>query len=417
MNERLQHLAWLVLLAAFFLCISLIVLVPVGINAILQGATRSLNVSVQANQGTVGVRQNEGEPAALFAGSEPIALVSGGSVLTNATDTALLLSYTPDNKELIARVQIYGNTNLQMEEASTPRFESSMSPRRIRLLLDVGRMHLAVPQFDGRSVEIEVTTPQGSISVNDPGQYSVVSTNLETQIAVLQGQAEVTGNGDRLSLLTDQRVIIPTGGALQGPVDTERNLVVNGDFSQQVDGWVPLASNVEIADQQPVELAVTEFGTEPAIRFKRLGIGHADAGLRQLINQDVTDFDNMILVISMIVTEQSLGVCGEQGSECPLIVRIEYVDENNVDQTWQQGFYAVGDISSATPDVCIACPPPLNEHQRITFGQLVFYESDNLLEQLDLLGILPVQVKSITLISSGHTFDASVIDIALMASE
>jgi hypothetical protein len=417
MNERRQHLAWLVLLAGFFLCISLIVLVPVGINAILQGATRSLNVSVQANQGTVGVRQNEGEPAALFAGSEPIELLSGGSVLTNATDTALLLSYAPDNEELIARVQIYGNTNLQMEEASTPRFESSVSPRRIRFLLDVGRMHLTVPQFDGRPVEIEVITPQGSISVNDPGQYSVVSTNLETQFAVLQGQAEVVGNGDRLSLLTDQRAIIPTGGEIQGPVDTERNLVVNGDFSQQVDGWVPLASNVEIADQQPVELAVTEFGTEPAIRFKRVGIGHADAGLRQLINQDVTDFDNMILVISMIVTEQSLGVCGERGSECPLIVRIEYVDENNVDQTWQQGFYAVGEFSSATPDVCIACPPPLNEHQRITFGQLVFYESDNLLEQLDLLGILPVRVKSITLISSGHTFDASVIDVALMARE
>jgi hypothetical protein len=175
--------------------------------------------------------------------------------------------------------------------------------------------------------------------------------------------------------------------------------------------------SVEIIDQQPVELAVIELGTEPAIRFNRVGIGHADAGLRQLINQDVTDFDSMILMISMMISEQSLGVCGQQGSECPLIVRIEYIDENNVDQTWQQGFYAVGDISSETPDVCIACPPPLNEHQRIPFGQLVFYESDNLLNQLDLQGILPVQVKSITLISSGHTFDTNVIDVALMARE
>jgi ferric-dicitrate binding protein FerR (iron transport regulator) len=244
MSERRQHLAWLVLLAGFLLCISLIVLIPVSINAVVQGARRSLNVSVQANQGTVGVRQNGGEPAALFAGSEPIELVPGGSVLTNATDTALLLSYTPDDEQLIVRIQIYGNTNFQMEEASTPRFQSSSSTRRLRLVLDVGRMHMTVPQFDGKPVQIEVTTPQGSITVNEPGQYSVLSSNLETQIAVLQGQAEVVGNGDVLVLLTDQRAIIPTGGELQGPVDTERNLLVNGDFSQQVDGWVPLASKL-----------------------------------------------------------------------------------------------------------------------------------------------------------------------------
>lgn len=417
MNERRQHLAWLVLLFGFLLCISLFILVPVGINALIQSSTRSLNVSVQANQGTVGVRQNEGEPSALFAGGEPIELEPGGIVLTNATDTALLSGYTPDGEELVARVQIYGNTNLLMEEASTPRFSNSSAARRISLALDVGRMHLTVPRINGRPIQLEVSTPHGQISVNEPGQYSLISSNLETQIAVLQGQAAVDGNGDSLSLVTDQRAIIPTGGEMQGPLSTERNLIVNGDFSQQVDGWVPLASNVEISDQQPVELSLSQFGAEPSIRFNRVGIGHADAGLRQLINQDVTDFDSMILVISMIVSEQSLGVCGEQGSECPLIVRIEYIDENNVDQTWQQGFYAAGEISSTTPDVCIACPPPLNEHQKVSFGQLVFYESENLLEQLNQLGILPVQIKSITLISSGHTFDASVVDVALMTRE
>lgn len=417
MNGRRQHLAWLVLLISFFLCLSLIVLIPVGVSAMLQVSTRSLDVTVQANQGTVGVRQDEGEPAALFAGNEPVELAAGGSILTNATDTALLLSYVPDSEELVARVQLYGNTNFQVEEATTPRFETSSSPRRLRLLLNTGRMHLTVPQLDGRPVAIEVTTPQGMISVNEPGQYSVISDNAETQVSVLQGRADVTNSDEGLSLLTDQRAIIPTGGGLAGPVDTERNLIVNGDFNQQVDNWVPLASNVEIEGQQPVELAVTEIGAEPAIRFKRVGIGHADAGLRQLINLDVTDFDSMVLMISMMVSEQSLGVCGEQGSECPLIVRIEYVDVNNVGQTWQKGFYAVGEISSATPDVCIACPPPLNEHQRIPFGQLVFYESENILEQLEQLGILPAQIKSINLISSGHTFDASIIDVDLMARE
>ncbi|MGD2077459.1 MAG: hypothetical protein PVH18_03700, partial [Chloroflexota bacterium] len=127
--------------------------------------------------------------------------------------------------------------------------------------------------------------------------------------------------------------------------------------------------------------------------------------------------ESLKLLLSMRVAEQSLGVCGEQGSECPIIVRIEYVDVNGVDQTWQQGFYAVGDVGQDTPDVCVACPPPLNEHQRLPFGQIAFYESDNLLERLAQSGIAPAQIKSITIIGSGHSFDSQIFDVSLIALE
>jgi hypothetical protein len=178
-----------------------------------------------------------------------------------------------------------------------------------------------------------------------------------------------------------------------------------------------LAPNVEIDGQPTVEVGVNISVDEPGVRFRRVGLGHADAGLRQIIDEDVTDFDSLQLLISMEVSEQSLGVCGERGSECPLIVRIEYVDVNGVDQTWQQGFYTSGEISPVTPDVCVACAPPLNEHQRVPFDQLVFYESENLLERLGQLDILPRHVKSIMLIASGHTFDTQVVDVALLARE
>ena len=156
---------------------------------------------------------------------------------------------------------------------------------------------------------------------------------------------------------------------------------------------------------------------EPTLNFRRLGIGHADSGIRQIVDQDVTDYDTLRLALSMQVDEQSLGVCGQQGSECPLMVRIDYEDVNGVDQTWLQGFYAQGFVSQTTPDVCIACPPPLNEHYLIPYRQLGFYESDNLVEKLNQLGILPRRIKSITLIASGHTFDTNVADVALLARE
>ena len=417
MDDHRVHLAWIIILSSFFACIGLVIVVPLGVNALIQGATRSLDVSIQANRGTVGVRQNDGEPVALFAGDAPQSLDPSGSILTNVNDTALLQARTPDNEQLIARMQIYGNTNVSLERATTPRFNASSADNQIALGLVSGRIQLTVPQQDDRPVRIEMTTPQGSILILESGIYSIIANNVETQLAVLQGHAEVEQGEESLILETDQRMVMPSGGSLVGPLDSERNLVANGDFSQSLDGWVLLAPNVEISGQPPVETSVVGDSEEPAVNFRRVGIGHADAGMRQIINQDVTDFDNLQLVVSMEVSEQSLGVCGEQGSECPLMVRIEYVDSNGVDQIWQQGFYAIGNISPDTPDVCIACPPPLNEHQQVPFNQLVFYESENLLEKLDQLGILPRQVKSITIIASGHTFDTKVVDVSLMARE
>lgn len=417
MNGRRIHLAWIVILASFFICIGLIVAIPIGISELIQESTRSLDVTVQANQGTVGLRQTDGEPVAIFAGNPPQGLNPSGSILTNATDTALLLAQLPDTEQTIARLQIYGNTNVSLQRATTPRFEASSAEHRIVLSLDNGRIQLTVPAQDDRPVYVEMNTPQGIIEVHETGQYSVMANNVETQLAVLQGRAMVEQGEEVLSLETDQRAILPSSGPPRGPLGTERNLISNGDFGDSFDDWVLLAPNVEIEGQPTVEVGVNNSVDEPGVRFRRVGLGHADAGMRQIIDEDVTDFESLQLLISMEVSEQSLGVCGERGSECPLIIRIEYVDINGVDQTWQQGFYTNGEISPVTPDVCVACAPPLNEHQRVPFDQLVFYESENLIERLGQLDILPRHVKSITLIASGHTFDTQVVDVALLARE
>ncbi len=417
MNGHRERLAWAMVLGSFFICIGLTIAFPLGIRAIIQRATRSLDVLVQANQGTVGVRQSDSEPVALFAGDVPVSLNPSGSILTNATDTALLLIQDPGNEQLVARLQVYGNTNVSLNSARTPRFRASSVENVVIFDLDNGRVHLTIPPDGSRPLSVEVDTPQGKVSFQEEGQYSVIASNSETQMAVLQGKGKAEQGEESLVLATDQRVVMPSGGSLVGPLDSERNLITNGDFKQGYDSWVILAPNVEITTQPPVEVILEGDGEEPAISFKRLGIGHADAGIRQIINHDVTDFDSLQLVLSMNVIEQSLSVCGQQGSECPLIVRIEYTDANGVDQIWQQGFYAVGEISNETPDVCIACPPPLNVHQRVPYQQLVFYESENLLDNLQQLGIPPARIKSITIIASGHSFDTQVIDIALMAKE
>jgi hypothetical protein len=417
MNGRRARLAWLLLLGGFSICVAITVAVPVAVGRFVQSSTRSLTVEVQANQGTVGLLLGENETGALFAGDPAQTLNPNGSILTNATDQALLLVSTPDGDQLMVRAQIYGNTSIAVEKATAPRFSSSSSVNTLDIALSGGRLLLTIPRLEEISLNVGIEFPQGKTIIQEPGLYSILATNSETQFAVLQGEAEIVTEDDQLTLSLDQRAIVPTGSGIVGPLDSERNILTNGDFVNGFDEWVVITPNLELPDQPTVEIKIDNQDGEPILNFRRLGIGHADSGIRQIVDQDVTDFDDLRLAISMRINEQSLGVCGEQGSECPLFVRIDYEDVNGVDQTWLQGFYAQGTTGQNTPDVCVACPPPLNEHYRIPFGQLGFYESDNLLEKLGLQGILPRRIKSLTLIASGHTFDTEVVDLALLANE
>jgi hypothetical protein len=376
-----------------------------------------LTVEVQANRGTVGLLLGDNETGALFAGEPAQSLNTNGGILTNATDQALLLVSTPDGDQLIARVQIYGNTSVAVNRATAPRFSSSSSDHNLDIVLNGGRLLLSVPRTEESPLVVGIEYPQGRSVIREPGQYSILTTNSETQLAVLQGEAEIITDQEQLTLSLDQRVIIPTDDLPVGPLDSERNLIRNGDFNNGFNEWVVLSPNLELPGQPTVEIKIDDQEGEPTLNFRRLGIGHADSAIRQIVDQDVTDFDDLRLALSLRISEQSLGVCGEQGSECPLMVRLEYEDVTGVDQTWLQGIYAQGNIGPTTPDVCVACPPPLIEHYRVPFGQLGFYESDNLLEKLDQLGILPQRIKSITLIASGHTFDTDVVDVALLANE
>lgn len=417
MNGRRQRLAWAIVLSALAICVGTAIFLPVLLNTYRQRATRETSLTVQANQGTVGVVHGDAESVALFAGDPGFSLDAGTMVLTNATDTALILAQAPEQGPLIARIQVYGSTQLGVEQARSPRFESSSKGNELDLDLLAGRILLSVPNEQVRPLALRVRTPQGAVLIEEPGLYSVNATNAASEATVLQGELKMMSDRQELSLKRDERAILSGDETLEGPLTAERNLIANGDFSEALEMWLPLAPNTEIAGQSHVDVTVEETDPEPAVVFKRLGVGHADAGLRQVIGQDVTDFESLRLLMSMRIVEQSLGVCGEQGSECPVIVRIEYADVNGVDQTWQQGFYAVGEVGPDTPDVCVACPPPLNEHQRIPFGQIVFYESENLLEKLGQIGVLPAQIKSITVIGSGHSFNSQIFDLSLIAVE
>ena len=413
-----QRLAWAVLLGSFFVCLAITVTVPLAANAYVQKATEFLNVTVQANKGTVGINDTTDLSRAVRAGEPGQQIVPGASIRTDSIASALILIFPPDEDRLMARLQLYGNTILTMEQAETPRFQVSDAAQTIELNLEGGRLHLSLPEFGERPLQTVVVTPQGAITITEPGQYSIIVNNEETQVAVQDGSAQVAAANRFIDLTADQRSVIPTGEAPSRPLATERNLIQNGDFNDGWNQWRQHVWDVERSDQPAGHIDVETINGVPTLYIRREGVGHADVRVLQIINQDVTDFASLELQLTFRITGQTLGVCGIQGSECPLFLRIDYDDQTGVNRIWQHGFYSVGAvIEGETPDTCVSCALVQSAHDLVTMGQVQFYDVD-LSDELARQGVPPIGfIKSLELVASGHSFEVEVVEVALMAEE
>ncbi len=415
-----SRLAWLVLLGSFFVCVVITIAIPIAANGLLQNLTESLTIFVQANQGVVGLDDTTGDRTALLAGEHGAYIESGERVLTGDTATAVIAVNPPNEEQLLARLQVYSNTDITLLEAATPRFSVSDKDHSLRLKLDNGRLRLTVPQFGERPSQIIITTPQSNITIQSAGQYAIIVNNEETQVTVQAGKLMVTAVDDTASLdLTDnQRSVVPTGSGPVGPLETARNLIVNGDFSQELNRWIIFPWTIERVGEPSGQVRVLTTGGEPRLNIIRQGVGHADLQVRQSINQDVAEIDSLRLQMTFRILSQSLEVCGFDGSECPLFVRINYVDDNGSSNTWQQGFFAFGDLINGSPEICTTCGAMVQDtHEQVPLAQEFFYDVD-FREIIARQGRIPPRfIESIILVSSGHSFEVEVVDIALLAED
>lgn len=417
-NNVRQRLAWTVLLGSFAVCVLFTLAVPFTVNAYLQNATKFLDVVVLANQGTVGIEDASDVRQAVLVGEPGKKIEPGGNILTDATATALVSVFLPDSEQLLARLQIYGNTTVTLEEAATPRYLVSDAGQELRLDLEGGRLRLTVPEMEERPLHILVTTPQSRITIETPGQYSLTANNAETQVTVQEGLAHVVGLDHYIDLEPGERSVILTDSIPSLPLGTERNLIQNGDFNN---GWAKWQQNVweiELSDQPEGNIDVISTAGESMLHIIRDGSGHADVKVRQPINQDVTDFTSLSLQLTFRIAGQSLDVCGIQGSECPIFVRLNYIDQLGSKRTWQHGFYAQGNVVAGdTPDTCEFCSVVQSAHDLVALGQVQFYDVD-LLDALARQSVPPIsRIESVELVASGHSFEVEVLEVALLAEE
>lgn len=403
---------------AFTSCLALAVGGPLLTRWYILNATFPLQVLIQPRAGIVGVQEKGRGDVALIGESREIPPQSR-IILSSDDAEAFLLFYLPSQPEApVCAVQLYGQTDLAFAVAETPRFERySILPHHISIQVTTSRDVRATVGGEGeRATRLLVEIPQTELVLED-GAYTLSVDSLRAEIAVRQGLARIPdGEAGVLMLEDSQRAEITTEGIENIFTGGQRNIVRNGDFDQDIDThWATYSLAKERADQSDGSI-VRSSGERKTVKFERIGVGHIEIGITQRLNQDVSGIQALYLTALVKVDSQSIPVCGANGTECPIMLRLTYLDQQGGAHEWLQGFYAQsgGDYTDICPiSICESRP----QHIQAPQGAWFAYSSPDLIALLRERDIEPAVIQAIDIYASGHSFVAEVDEISLLIED
>ncbi len=419
MRKNPERLAWIVLLISFFICVGLAVFVPLGGRWYVLNARIGQNVTLEVQHPPLRViLAGRGQPVSVA--KDPDDEIPERTIVgTWPTTSGRLVVHAPYAKgPIITTVQIYGNTEVVLLSARSPLFPASRLPHKTVLEVKAGRVRINVSDENDRNTIVELHTSQGIIVLTE-GSYEVKVNKVTTEVVVCDGQANVFDDAKYIvSLGPAERAII--GGEQVITLSAPRDLILNSHFGDPLgDIWNRYSKDIEFEGESGGEILRAEIEGRSAVVITREGIGHAETGITQQLDVDIRSFSTLQLYLTLRIEEQNLPICGSEGSECPVMVRIDYQDANGVDKEWLQGFYlqSADASSSGNPTVCRTCPTR-NPHIQVLEGTWYPYLSPNLIPLLSSQdGQAPTSIKAVTIYASGHTYKSMVAEVELLAQE
>lgn len=414
MRRNPERLAWSVMLISFGLCVTLAIGVPLGIRSFLTNTTDPASLILDVPQGTTFLRRpNSIDTVAVI--HQTTDLPEGSDILVDPSTQAALTMREPGTVTDLVTVQLSGVTNLSVVAARSPRFAASPNPHRLQLYITGGRVRVTVLD-NNRPVAVSVRSPQGETFFS-VGTYVVDVTNEELQVTVRDGTAAINAQGTSVVIGPSQRARVALGQPPQGGLPAERNLIGNGSFNNlNGSDWV-VANDLQDKNEAPGIVSSAAVSGRRAAQFVREGPSHAETRLTQVIDRDVTESVSLKLHFAVLIGGQDVPVCGSLGSECPMMVRINYRDASGADREWLQGFYSLPDLTGVNPTFCVACATR-NPHQQIpNLNTWLTYDSDNLMAVLAVNGEKPTRITQITFYASGHSYRAAVTDVELLVQD
>jgi hypothetical protein len=425
-----QRRAWGIMLIAFAAFCSICLVSGIGIIYFLFQSSVPMDAMMLVGRGSGGISAQE---AVRLNG-----IVGNGDVVSTdqVSQATLLLRDSLNDQQLVAAITLRGDTSFKLLRGSRPRFQWTNGQYIVELQDFMGEINVYAPKKLTRDLTFSILTPAGDlIYLRTGGQYILRASDTRVQVINQDGEVILKPYNIDVgkSIPANSQGVINYASNPEDVVIAQSFTNLLSDRMFQDDLLSP--SQVDSTGQPFTTDWFCKDNSDPqgkafpdvvdgrtALRFVRDNdaTSHGETFcLHSWGNdgQNVSSFSYISLRATFKINYQSLGACGQDGSECPLMLVVEYKDKNDNYHTWYHGFYARIDPDKNYPTQCNSC---LQEHERINEKSWFTYDSGNLLNLLTNLDQLaeqgPVTLVDVRFRASGHQYDVDVSDFALVAS-
>lgn len=426
-----QRMAWGVLLMSFAIFCALCVVTGLGVQWFLFQSTIPLVSRMEVGRGTVGITLSSDPREQVARVEYDLSGAVDTTVSTDAQSQAAISFFDADR--LVATVTLRSNTSLDLREAVRPRFDWSSNRYDIVLESFAGGIEIFVADNLERNLQMGVrTTNRHWLIFDSGGNYVANASSSQVSVINLDGTA----------------VLIPPDSTEGGAISPGYQAVSSSDYSEVVLSsiYTDLLSNTifpedsEIngsPDETAADLWVCtsgendnprgDYGTEliegrialRLVRGDETTENHGETRCIKWFGQNrfsLDGYDYVALHATFNINEHSLNACGVAGSECPLMLQLDYIDVEDEGRRWFYGFYS-RDSLPGYPLRCntVTC---VQDHQQINPQSWFTFDSGNLFDLFRQNQLpLPKSIVSVHFYASGHQYDVYISDLALLVGQ
>ena len=426
-------MAWLVLLLAFGMFCLLSITTVVAVYAFLFQSSVSIPAVLQVSKGTVGITGSDfvetlERQTSVLANSQMISTDSLSQATIQFHDLALDDQLAP---RLLAAITLRNDSSVTFERASRPRFDWSIAQQSISLSNLQGALEILVTGAADKTFLLRISTSQDvNVNMNTNGRYRILASDDEVRLVSLAGAAsayfaddtdkvETIDSGQVLLVKLANREFQTQFGAANALSDSSFSLRAL-NTADAVSPAIPETWNCRITQENfpPGILSLESFDGRAGVRLQRLNnaTSHGQVNCKYQFAGDgliVSEYEAIKILATFYLKDQSLSQCGTEGSECPLMIRLDFSDSLPVGRHWIRGFHFEKEVESDFPTRCGTC---IQEHLIINKRVWYTFESENLLTLIEEVD-RPERLHSIEFYASGHQFDAVIGEVMLLLGD
>lgn len=435
--------AWGIVLIFFAIFCVLCVFTGIGVNYFLFQSSVSMETLVRVGRGTI-----TWTDATLIPQAERrlVELLNSAVISTDPQAQAtMFITDQYQDQRLIATVTLKSDTTVDLESVTRPRFDWSSQMYMIELDQVQGELDVYIPEGLAREVWFGVRSTQGAIvRLIQHGQYTIRASNNQIQVTNVDGEMLVglvddanhriaAGHRATLQIETGEITIQPGRLNLLGQDTFTRDNLLQVSANAHPAELVWGCNNIQNDNPSGFFDIVTVDGLS-ALRMGRGGGANSHgetlcsqyfSGISGQEGLDVSNLDYLGIRVTFKIVGHSLNACGTEGSECPLMLRMDYVPtsfdfsaQGSQIPSWIHGFYTRSNPDLDYPVRCISCTL---DHDIVYEDAWYTYESGNLLQLIPQTPLnqqdqRPRSILNFRFYASGHEYDVYVSEMELLSS-